>query len=167
MPSGRSRSRSARSSAPSAWPGSASINSRSPSRDSTCSATGSRGSSPASPASGRGRSNGLSAWREASGLEIVNGYGTSETLVLVLTNAARDPAATRDSHAGHDVHDDGDDACALVPSPGVEVQPLDAQAAAAEGGAHDTQWHVLGGGAMPLDLLEKRVDLWIAATKAG
>lgn len=31
-------------------------------------------------------------------------------------------------------------------------------------GFHDA---VLGGGAMPLDLLEKRVDLWIAATKAG
>jgi uncharacterized protein (DUF885 family) len=31
-------------------------------------------------------------------------------------------------------------------------------------GFHDV---VLGGGAMPLDLLEKRVDLWIAAKKAG
>lgn len=31
-------------------------------------------------------------------------------------------------------------------------------------GFHDA---VLGGGAMPLDLLEKRVDLWIAAKKAG
>ncbi len=31
-------------------------------------------------------------------------------------------------------------------------------------GFHDT---VLGGGAMPLDLLEKRVDLWIAAKQAG
>ncbi len=31
-------------------------------------------------------------------------------------------------------------------------------------GFHDA---VLGGGAMPLDLLEKRVDLWIAARKAG
>ena len=31
-------------------------------------------------------------------------------------------------------------------------------------GFHDA---VLGGGALPLDLLEKRVDLWIAAKKAG
>ena len=31
-------------------------------------------------------------------------------------------------------------------------------------GFHDA---VLGGGALPLDLLEKRVDVWIAAKKAG
>ena len=31
-------------------------------------------------------------------------------------------------------------------------------------GFHDT---VLGGGAMPLDLLEQRVDRWIASRKAG
>ena len=31
-------------------------------------------------------------------------------------------------------------------------------------GFHDT---VLGGGAMPLDLLERRVDQWIATKKAG
>ena len=31
-------------------------------------------------------------------------------------------------------------------------------------GFHDT---ILGGGAMPLDLLEQRVDQWIATKKAG
>ncbi len=51
------------------------------------------------------------AWREATGLALVDGYGTSETQVLVLT--------------GED-EDEG-----LRPSPGVEVQPLDARAAAA------------------------------------
>jgi acyl-coenzyme A synthetase/AMP-(fatty) acid ligase/rubrerythrin len=49
------------------------------------------------------------AWREATGLGIVDGYGASETLVLVLTAV------------------DGDDG--LQPSPGVEVQPLDSDAA--------------------------------------
>ncbi len=51
------------------------------------------------------------AWREACGLKMVDGYGASETLVLVLT-------AT-----------DGDDG--LQPSPGVEIQPADPEAAAA------------------------------------
>jgi acyl-coenzyme A synthetase/AMP-(fatty) acid ligase len=51
------------------------------------------------------------AWREACGLPMVDGYGASETLVLVLT--ARD----------------GDDG--LQPSPGVEVHPADPEAAAA------------------------------------
>jgi acyl-coenzyme A synthetase/AMP-(fatty) acid ligase/rubrerythrin len=49
------------------------------------------------------------AWREATGIAMVDGYGASETLVLVLT--------ALDS-------DDG-----LQPSPGVEVEPLDAEAA--------------------------------------
>ncbi len=48
------------------------------------------------------------AWREATGLPMVDGYGASETLVLVLT-----------AHEG----DDG-----LKASPGVQVQPLDAAA---------------------------------------
>ena len=51
------------------------------------------------------------AWRDATGLGLVDGYGTSETQVLVLTAEA------------------GDDG--LRPSPGVEVQAMDAQAAAA------------------------------------
>lgn len=51
------------------------------------------------------------AWREATGIGMVDGYGASETLVLVLTAV------------------DGDDG--LRPSPGVEVEPLDAEAAAA------------------------------------
>ena len=51
------------------------------------------------------------AWREATGLGMVDGYGASETLVLVLTAL------------------DGDDG--LRPSPGVEVQAVDAAAAAA------------------------------------
>ncbi len=51
------------------------------------------------------------AWREATGLGIVDGYGTTETQVLVLT-----------AEAGED---------GLRPSPGVEVMPLDAEAAAA------------------------------------
>jgi acyl-coenzyme A synthetase/AMP-(fatty) acid ligase len=51
------------------------------------------------------------AWREATGLGMVDGYGASETLVLVLTSL------------------DGDDG--LQPSPGVQVQPLDPAAAAA------------------------------------
>jgi acyl-coenzyme A synthetase/AMP-(fatty) acid ligase len=51
------------------------------------------------------------AWHEATGVDMVDGYGASETLVLVLTAAA------------------GDDG--LKPSPGVAVQPLDAEAAAA------------------------------------
>ena len=51
------------------------------------------------------------AWREATGLGLVDGYGTSETQVLVLT-----------AELGQD---------GLRPSPGVEVTPLDAQAAAA------------------------------------
>jgi acyl-coenzyme A synthetase/AMP-(fatty) acid ligase/rubrerythrin len=51
------------------------------------------------------------AWREATGIGMVDGYGASETLVLVLTAV------------------DGDDG--LQPSPGVVVQPLDAEAAAA------------------------------------
>jgi acyl-coenzyme A synthetase/AMP-(fatty) acid ligase len=50
-------------------------------------------------------------WREATGLGMVDGYGASETLVLVLTAVA------------------GDDG--LRASPGVDVQPLDAAAAAA------------------------------------
>jgi acyl-coenzyme A synthetase/AMP-(fatty) acid ligase/rubrerythrin len=49
------------------------------------------------------------AWRGASGIGMVDGYGASETLVLVLTAL------------------DGDDG--LRPSPGVQVQPLDADAA--------------------------------------
>ncbi len=51
------------------------------------------------------------AWREATGLPMIDGYGASEVLVLVLTAA------------------EGDDA--LHVSPGTEVQPLDPQAAAA------------------------------------
>jgi acyl-coenzyme A synthetase/AMP-(fatty) acid ligase/rubrerythrin len=51
------------------------------------------------------------AWRDATGLGLVDGYGTSETQVLVLT-----------AEHGQD---------GLRPSPGVEVQPLDADAAAA------------------------------------
>jgi acyl-coenzyme A synthetase/AMP-(fatty) acid ligase/rubrerythrin len=51
------------------------------------------------------------SWRAATGIGIVDGYGASETLVLVLTALA------------------GDDG--LQPSPGVEVHPLDAEAAAA------------------------------------
>jgi acyl-coenzyme A synthetase/AMP-(fatty) acid ligase len=49
------------------------------------------------------------AWRQATGLEMVDGYGASETLVLVLTAKG------------------GDDG--LQPSPGVEVQAVDAEAA--------------------------------------
>ena len=51
------------------------------------------------------------AWRAATGLPMVDGYGASEVLVLVLTAL------------------DGDDG--LQASPGSEVAPLDAQAAAA------------------------------------
>ncbi len=51
------------------------------------------------------------AWGDATGLPMADGYGASETLVLVLTALA------------------GDDG--LMPSPGVEAQPLDADAAAA------------------------------------
>ncbi|GAB3663184.1 class I adenylate-forming enzyme family protein [Ramlibacter alkalitolerans] len=51
------------------------------------------------------------AWRKATGLEMIDGYGASETLVLVLTARG---------------DDDG-----LQPSPGVEVHPLDPEAAAA------------------------------------
>ena len=50
------------------------------------------------------------AWREATGLGLVDGYGTSETQVLVLTA---------------ETGDDG-----LRPCPGVQVRPLDPQAAA-------------------------------------
>ena len=50
------------------------------------------------------------AWREATGIGMLDGYGASETLILVLTAL------------------DGDDG--LQVSPGVEVQPLDAKAAA-------------------------------------
>ena len=50
-------------------------------------------------------------WQEVTGIGMIDGYGASETLVLVLT--------ALDS-------DDG-----LQPSPGVDVQPLDAAAAAA------------------------------------
>ncbi|MCM2251510.1 MAG: AMP-binding protein, partial [Ramlibacter sp.] len=49
------------------------------------------------------------AWREATGLGILDGYGASETLVLVLTAV------------------DGDDG--LQASPGVQVRPLDPEAA--------------------------------------
>ncbi|MEJ8837316.1 AMP-binding protein [Ramlibacter sp. AN1133] len=51
------------------------------------------------------------AWRKATGLEMVDGYGASETLVLVLTAKG---------------DDDG-----LQPSPGVDVHPLDPEAAIA------------------------------------
>ncbi|MBI5720552.1 MAG: AMP-binding protein [Burkholderiales bacterium] len=99
-------------------------------------------------------------WREASGLPIVNGYGTSETLVLVLTSAAPALAAGKarvgepdapdepcepgapgalGKGAGHEGDQDGREReeadegqeDALAPSPGVEVRPLDAAAAAA------------------------------------
>ncbi len=50
------------------------------------------------------------AWLQATGIGMVDGYGASETLVLVLTGKA------------------GDDG--LQPSPGVEVHPLDPEAAA-------------------------------------
>ncbi len=51
------------------------------------------------------------AWREATGIGMVDGYGASETLVLVLTAV------------------DGDEG--LRPSPGVQVEPLDPGAASA------------------------------------
>jgi acyl-coenzyme A synthetase/AMP-(fatty) acid ligase/rubrerythrin len=51
------------------------------------------------------------AWQKATGLAMVDGYGASETLVLVLTAVP------------------GDDG--LQPSPGVEVHPLDPEAAVA------------------------------------
>ncbi len=51
------------------------------------------------------------AWREQTGLGIIDGFGASETLVLVLTGLA------------------GEDG--LRPSPGVEVKPLDEAAAGA------------------------------------
>jgi acyl-coenzyme A synthetase/AMP-(fatty) acid ligase/rubrerythrin len=51
------------------------------------------------------------AWEAATGVDMIDGYGASETLVLVLTALGSD---------------DG-----LQPSPGVEVEPLDAAAAAA------------------------------------
>lgn len=51
------------------------------------------------------------AWREATGLPMIDGYGASEVLVLVLTAA------------------EGDDA--LHPSPGTEIEPLDPAAVAA------------------------------------
>lgn len=50
------------------------------------------------------------AWRAQTGLPMVDGYGASETLVLVLTAC------------------EGDDG--LQPSPGVQLRPLDAEAAA-------------------------------------
>lgn len=50
------------------------------------------------------------AWQQQSGLPLIDGYGASETLVLVLTGMP------------------GDDG--LRPSPGVQVQPLDPCAAA-------------------------------------
>lgn len=53
------------------------------------------------------------AWRAATGLPMIDGYGASEVLALVLTAI------------------DGDDG--LQPSPGADVQPLDADAAAAGG----------------------------------
>jgi acyl-coenzyme A synthetase/AMP-(fatty) acid ligase/rubrerythrin len=49
------------------------------------------------------------AWREATGIGMTDGYGASETLVLVLTSL------------------DGEDG--LQASPGVEVEPIDADAA--------------------------------------
>jgi acyl-coenzyme A synthetase/AMP-(fatty) acid ligase/rubrerythrin len=52
-----------------------------------------------------------SAWQQATGVDMVDGYGASETLVLVLTASGED---------------DG-----LKPSPGVEAEPLDPEAAAA------------------------------------
>ena len=51
------------------------------------------------------------AWREATGIDMIDGYGASEVLVLVLTARG------------------GDDG--LQPSPGVTVEPLDAGAVAA------------------------------------
>lgn len=51
------------------------------------------------------------AWRDAAGVPMFDGYGTSETLVLVLGAAEHDTA--------------------LQPAPGVQLQPLDAAAAAA------------------------------------
>jgi acyl-coenzyme A synthetase/AMP-(fatty) acid ligase len=51
------------------------------------------------------------AWQEATGVGMVDGYGASEVLVLVLTALP------------------GDDA--LMPSPGVDVRPLDPAAASA------------------------------------
>ena len=51
------------------------------------------------------------AWRQATALPMIDGYGASEVLVLVLTAA------------------DGDDG--LMPSPGIAVTPLDPDAAAA------------------------------------
>ncbi len=52
-----------------------------------------------------------SAWKEATGIDIVDGYGASEVLVLVLTACA------------------GDDG--LMASPGVRIEPLDPEAVAA------------------------------------
>jgi acyl-coenzyme A synthetase/AMP-(fatty) acid ligase len=51
------------------------------------------------------------AWQQGTGLPLIDGYGASETLVLVLTALP------------------GEDG--LRPSPGVQVQPLDPEAAAA------------------------------------
>ncbi|MCZ2292879.1 MAG: AMP-binding protein [Burkholderiales bacterium] len=51
------------------------------------------------------------AWRDATGLPMIDGYGASEVLVLVLTALEDDDA--------------------LRASPGTQVEPLDAQAAAA------------------------------------
>jgi len=51
------------------------------------------------------------AWNDATGIGMVDGYGASETLVLVLTALGADGA--------------------LQPSPGVDVRPVDADAAAA------------------------------------
>lgn len=53
------------------------------------------------------------AWRDATGLPMFDGYGASETLVLVL--------------GANDTDD------ALLPAPGVSVQPVDPEAAAAGG----------------------------------
>jgi acyl-coenzyme A synthetase/AMP-(fatty) acid ligase len=53
------------------------------------------------------------AWRQATGLPMIDGYGASEVLVLVLTAL------------------EGDDG--LQPSPGIEAVPLDPAAAAAGG----------------------------------
>ena len=52
----------------------------------------------------------------------------------------------------------------------MKIQELRARAEKALGSRFDIRgFHdvVLGGGALPLDILERRVDQWIAALKAG
>ncbi|MCW5634055.1 MAG: AMP-binding protein, partial [Rubrivivax sp.] len=64
------------------------------------------------------------AWLEATGAPLIDGYGTSETLVLALTGSPGEAGpAAGDETPGATV--------ALAPSPGIGVRALDAAAAAA------------------------------------